>query len=273
MTEEEIQQRIQAGRAFLHPDQDIPEDYKTDQELKRPQPPLTKEPMRPASIPLPTDFSQLSIENDFLKVINTRSSHRVYAGAQMSLLSLSFLLWCCQGIKGIRGKSYATLRTVPCGGARHEFECYLAVQNVETLADGLYHYLPRTHALELLSSPAHLSSLISSSLENQVWAAKANVVFYFSYVCRRAEWRYGIGAARMIMADVGHISENLYLALTALGLGGCAVGAVSGALCDRLFELDGQEEFTLYAFPAGTIRPQDQERENDIYAFVKEQGL
>ena len=57
--------------------EDIPEDYMTDQELKKPQPPLTKAPMRDEAIDLPHDLEELEINNDFLDVINRRRSLRV----------------------------------------------------------------------------------------------------------------------------------------------------------------------------------------------------
>lgn len=272
MTDEEINRRIQANRDFLKPMEDIP-DYQTDQELKKPQPPLVKEPMRSDSIRLPVNYQDLPVDHDFLHVINSRQSHRVYTQQKMSLLQLSYLLWCSQGVKAVRGKHYALLKTVPCGGARHEFETYIAIQNVEGLQDGLYHYLPAAHSIELLKTLPDIRSFISVSLEDQVWAARANVVFYYSYVCYRAEWRYGIYAGRMIMADAGHISENVYLAATSISLGGCAIGAVNGKLADQEFELDGNEEFILYAMTVGTISDQDAAKEEDFYAFVKEQGL
>ena len=126
----------------------------------------------------------------------------------MSLLQLSFLLWATQGIKSIRGKSYATIRTAPCGGARHPFETYLLVRQVEGLLPGAYHYLPMTHQLELLApmeDKEALFALVEESLCGQRWAAKSNVVFYWSFVPYRSEWRYGIHAHRMIMADMGHV--------------------------------------------------------------------
>ncbi|MCH4014433.1 MAG: SagB/ThcOx family dehydrogenase [Solobacterium sp.] len=274
MDEKKIEAQIQEGRTFLKTDGfEVDEDYETDQQLGKKQPPLVKAPMREERIVLPKDFDHLDMENDFLKVINTRRSHRVYCGRKMKLLELSCLLWCAQGIEGIRGKSYATLRTVPCGGARHEFECYLIIQNTEGLKDGLYHYLPWYHALECLKEMDDLKEVIDHALDEQIWAEKANVIFLFSYVCYRAEWRYGVGAARMIMADVGHIGENLYLACTSMHLGGCGVGALDGTYCDALFNLDGKEEFMLYAMPVGTIDEKDAVHEDDIYAFVKEQGL
>ncbi len=272
MTQEEIKKLIQANRDFLKPMEDVP-DYQSDQDLKKPQPPLVKEPMTDQSIKLPVNYQDLMIDNDFLHVINNRQSHRVYTQQKMSLLQVSYLLWCSQGIKGIRGKHYATLRTVPCGGARHEFEVYMAIQNVEGLKDGLYHYLPMTHSIEQLKTMSDLKDFISQSLDGQVWASKANVVFYYSYVCYRAEWRYGIYAGRMIMADAGHITENLYLSAASISLGGCAIGAVNGKLADQTFGLDGNDEFILYAMSVGTISKQDKDKEDDIYAFVKEQGL
>jgi SagB-type dehydrogenase family enzyme len=274
ISEEKIRKKIQEGRDFLKYDDDPAwDDYMTDQELHKPQPPLVKAPMRKERINLPADFENLAIENDFLKVINSRRSHRIYSEEKMNLRQLSYLLWCAQGIESIRGKSYATLRTVPCGGARHEFECYLIIQHVEGLKNGLYHYLPWYHALELLQEKEDLKEEIDHALDEQTWADKANVIFLFSYICYRAEWRYGIDAARMVMADAGHIGENLYLACTSIHLGGCGIGSIDEKYCDQLFELDGKEEFMIYAMSAGTIRAEDQYKEDEIYAFVKEQGL
>lgn len=270
MTNEE---KIQFGRKFLKPIIEEETDYKSDQDLKKPQPPLVKEAMTTNIIDLPKNFHDLNIDNDFLHVINTRQSHRVFTQENMSLLELSYLLWCTQGVKDICGKSYATLRTVPCGGARHEFECYMTVQNVDGLKDGYYHYLPMHHQIELLKEDNDLHDFISVSMQMQDWACKANVVFYYSFVCYRAEWRYGIYAHRMIMCDVGHITENLYLACTSIGLGGCAIGAVNGKVSDEAFGLDGEEEFIMYAMPVGTISVNNQQKEKDFYAFVKEEGL
>ncbi len=274
MEQKKIDELIDRGRAFVRSgyNEEYP-DYHSDQELKRPQPPLVKAAMSDQIIDLSLDFKDLQYNRDFLNIVNSRSSHRVYTQEKISLLELSFLLWCIQGVKEIRGKSYATLRTVPCGGARHEFETYMAIQNVEGLEDGLYHYLPMGHKIEMLKKMDDLKGFISRSLEQQVWAASANVVFYFSMVFYRAEWRYGIYTHRVALIDAGHITENLYLASTALKLGGCAIGAVNGPCADEAFGLDGIEESIIYAHPVGTISEKDAEKEQDFYAFVKEQGL
>ncbi len=273
LSEQQISQLIRQRRRIMHPDLDQYDDYQTDQELKRPQPPLAKQPMRKNSIALPLDFDKLNIDNDFLHVINSRRSHRVYTEEMMTLRELSYLLWCSQGVKEIRGKSYATIRTVPGGGARHPFEVYMAVQNIEGLENGFYHYLPMKHHLECLKQQQDLKDFIGKSLQGQIWAAKANVVFYYSFVCYRAEWRYGIYAHRMCMADAGHVTENVYLAATSIGLGGCAVGAVDGPMCDEEFGLDGEEEFVFYCMPVGTVSEENRQKEKDFYRFVEEEGL
>ena len=274
--ENTIRERILLGRSFVNKfgdEEGIPEDYRTDQELKKPQPPLVKAPMTGCVTDLPSDFEKLPIDNDFLHVINSRESHRVYTEEEMPLLMLSYLLWCAQGVKSVRGKAYATLRTVPSGGARHPFECYLALHKVEGLEDGLYHYLPMTHQIEFLGGIEDLDGFISESLCEQKWAARANAVFYFSCVFYRAEWRYGVWAHAPILMDSGHVTENLYLAATSVGLGGCAIAAVEPPIANKAFRLDGKEESVFYAMPVGTIEKENRGKEDAFYAFVREEGL
>ena len=150
------------------------------------------------------------------------------------------------------------------------------MRQVEGLLPGAYHYLPMTHQLELLApmeDKEALFALVEESLCGQRWAAKSNVVFYWSFVPYRSEWRYGIHAHRMIMADMGHVGENLYLACTALGLGTCGIGAYDQKLCDKTFQLDGEEEFTLYTQSVGTVKDEDEGKEKAFYSFVEKQGL
>lgn len=279
MLNQEIQDKIiREKRSFTKGYQDSDpymEEFESDQEIKRPQPPLVKAPMAPEEnrIPLTRDFSMLALKNDLVGLIRDRRSSRIYTQEKMTVEELSFLLWATQGVKDLRGKSYATLRTVPCGGARHEFETYLMVRKIEGLQPGAYHYLPMEHTLEYLYPVENMESTISDSLSEQSWAAKANVVFYYSMVPYRAEWRYGIYAHRTALLDAGHVGQNLYLACTGLGLGCCAIAAFSHELCNKLFGLDGEEEYIVYTFPVGTIREKDKAAEKAFYQFVEEEGL
>ena len=275
MLNPEIQKKLIAdGRNFMKSFSTSPyHDFVSDQQLKLPQPPLVKAPMTAQVMPLPRNFNDLDLQHDFITLLTERRSSRVYTQQPISLLQLSFMLWATQGIKDIRGKSYATLRTVPSGGARHGFETYLLVQHVEGLQPGAYHYLPVQHQIEFLHPVEDLPAAISISLEGQSWASKASVVFYWSFLPYRCEWRYGIWAHRVALIDAGHVGQNLYLACEALRLGTCAIAAFDMAVCDSLFGLDGEEEFTVYASPVGTVSPADQKSEKAFYQFVEDEGL
>ena len=279
MLDKHIQEElIRKGRDFTkgYRDTDPYEElFESDQSRKLPQPPLVKAPVRPEGewVRLPMDFENLKMNNDLVSLIRDRRSSRIYTGQPMTLLQLSFLLWATQGIKSIRGKAYATIRTVPCGGARHQFETYLMVRNVEGLTPGAYHYLPMEHALEYLHPEENMDDAISESLSGQTWAAKANVVFYWAMDAYRVEWRYGIYAHRVAMIDVGHVGQNLYTAVTGLGLGCCAIAAFRHEKCCELFDLDGEGEYVVYTVPVGTVRDCDLEAEQAFYKFVKDEGL
>ena len=129
-------EQIRANRRLMRGECSLEgEEFVSDQMLQKPQPPLTKPPMRPETerIALPRQFESLIAGVDLLSTFRDRRSARVYTGQPVSLLQLSFLLWVTQGVKALRGKGYATLRTVPSGGARHAFETYLIVQHVDGL--------------------------------------------------------------------------------------------------------------------------------------------
>ncbi len=270
MIDKETQAKMIAeGRAFIHmPEQDG--DYKSDQDLHLPQPPLFKAPVSDTVIDLPKNFAEMPYNRDFLNIVNSRLSSRVYTEEEITLEELSFVLWMSQGVKGIRGKRYATLRTVPCGGARHEFELYFAAQHVSGLKRGFYHYLPEHHQIELLREEEDLKAFIDESVQGQSWACKASVVFYYDMVAYRAEWRYGVYAHRIALVDAGYPSQNIYLAATSLGLGSCAIGAVGEDICNKAFGLDGNEEFIFLAQTLGRVKASDRQKELDFYAFIKE---
>ncbi len=271
MTEQEKKERILRSRELIHWHK---EPFDSDQKLQLPQPPLVKAPMTENLIKLPLNFDDLSMENDFVKILYGRRSQRVYTGEQISLLAFSFMLWAQQGIKGLRGTSYATLRPVPSAGARHPFEVYPLVLNVEGLKPGFYHYLPMENAVELLCeadpSDEAFMAKVKASVRNQAFALKASVIFYYSIIQYRGEWRYGFNSHRVMMMDAGHVTQNLYLCCSALGLGGCAIGALDTELCDSIIGLDGEDEFCFYCMPVGTVSEENEGAEQAFYAWLNE---
>ncbi len=188
-----------------------------------------------------------------IEAIASRKSHRRFAEAFLTLEELSFLLWATQGVRNVAANGSATLRTVPSGGARHPFETYLAVGRVKDLEPGLYRYLPLEHKLCLLREGDSLVEEAKQASRNNAFVGEAAVVFVWTAIPIRAEWRYELVAHKMIAIDVGHVCQNLYLACAAIGAGTCAIGAYSQERMDAVLEVDGNDEFTIYVAPVGKI--------------------
>ena len=54
---------------------------------------------------------------------------------------------------------------------------------------------------------------------------------------------------KFMLLDAGHICQNLYLAVEALGLGTCAIGAYDQDAMDSLIRVDGENEYAVYCAP------------------------
>ncbi|MCH5138634.1 SagB/ThcOx family dehydrogenase, partial [Clostridiaceae bacterium UIB06] len=157
------------------------------------------------------------------------------------------------GVKKIVKKGYATLRTVPSAGARHSFETYLAVFNVQGLRKGIYRYLPLEHKLLFLYSTEDMESKLNLATLNQKFVSKSSVTFIWSTIPYRMEWRYDIAAPKLIALDAGHICQNLYLAAESINAGVCAIAAYDQNKIDELLQIDGENELTVYLAAVGKV--------------------
>ena len=224
----------------------------TDQHQGVESPPVQKPPHpEQESIPLPIWEEWSSFRGtDLLDAISNRKSQRRFSAKALSLAELSFLLWSTQGIKKVLAPGTA-LRTVPSAGCRHPFETYLLISNVEGLEVGVYRYLPIENALVLENKDEDLVEKLPPATLGQTFATAAPVIFVWSVIPYRTEWRYTTAAHRVILMDVGHVCQNLYLACEAIGCGTCAMAAYHQELMDKLVGVDGVDEFTVYMAPVG----------------------
>ena len=185
--------------------------------------------------------------------IAERKSKREYNKLLITIDELSYLLWSTQGVKEIRGDNYATGRTVPSAGARHTFETYLAINNVEGLQKGLYRYLPLEHELLFLYEDGDIGDKIVQGTLDQKFAGTAAVTFIWSCIPYRGEWRYDKNAHKLMLIDAGHVCQALYMSSEGIGLGTCAIAAYDQKLMDEIIGVDGEEEFVVYMAPVGRI--------------------
>jgi len=246
---------MESNRRFLHFfDKDEYEEVVPESDEKKNRPfPLFQKPYdekKPLIDLIPPEKFEIG-KNSFLDVINRRMSRRNYTEESLNLEELSFLLWCTQGVKRTFKKRAGVLRTVPSAGAKSPFETYLIINRVEGVKPGLYRYISFNHKLLFIKNIENAERKIGELTYDQMFVGKGAVIFCWVAIPYRTEWRYTIVAHKFIAVDLGHISENLYLACEAIDLGTVAIGYYEQKKFDAFLELDGKDEFVVLVAPVG----------------------
>lgn len=104
------------------------------------------------------------------------------------------------------------VRCNPSSGNLHPTEGYVLARGLPGLADGVWHYLPRTHALERRCAwPANDDAPAGTG------TAAPRLYVALSAVLWRELWKYGERAFRYCQLDAGHALGALGYAAAALG--------------------------------------------------------
>lgn len=247
--------RMKKHRDFLKDSIRMEIDFsRTDQSLGVKPPPIEKphDPDKKHIDLIMNEQWEKRFEQSLAATIKKRRSHRNFTAGGLTLEELSFLLWAIQGIKEVLNPA-AAFRTVPSAGCRHALETYLLINEVDGLEPGIYRYLPIEHQLLFEFTEEDLSGKISAAALNQIFIGGAPIVFIWTAIPYRMEWRYGLAAHKVIAVDAGHVCQNLYLAANAVGAGTCAIAAYDQEKMDKLLRVDGEEEFTIYLAPVGKL--------------------
>jgi len=147
------------------------------------------------------------------------------AVAALFELSLALTAW------KQHGPDRWALRANPSSGNLHPTEAYLLAAGVAGLADGLYHYAPREHALELRRPAPGLGGGTP-----QLWVG-------FSSIQWREAWKYGERAFRYCQLDTGHALGALRYAAAVLGWQARVASGIGHAELAALLGLDRECDF------------------------------
>ncbi|MFT3766162.1 MAG: SagB/ThcOx family dehydrogenase [Minicystis sp.] len=191
--------------------------------------------------PLPgRDFE---VEMSLGEAIERRRSVRDFALRPLPLATLGRLLHTSYGVREMVGDDGGPShqRPVPSAGARYPLEIYVAAQQVEGLADGIYHYDARAHELELVRPGLAQPALVELTLD-QPMVRDTNLVVMITAIRERTMWKYGQRGYRHVLLDTGHVGQNLYLVATALGLGPVGIGGFYDRELGALLQLPEDEE-------------------------------
>ena len=154
-----------------------------------------------------------------------------------------------QGLLGLHMK-----RTSPSGGARHPIEAYIAVNDVQQIPCGLYHYSPKHHCLELLKEGNYRKEVGSLCFEKTAIKTAAATIFLTARWARHM-WKYRYARSyRMVLFDTGHLIQTNVLTGCAIGLRSFLCPSVHDSNCLSFLGLDQDcEEGVLYAIGIGAM--------------------
>jgi SagB-type dehydrogenase family enzyme len=215
------------------------EDRLAEKARTDPPPPVCRSfPGRPF-VPVADPPSWQSLrDHSLLDVLTARRTARRFAVGSVSIDELGALFSVAldpsHGGHSLPGDAaYGTVfKTSPSGGARHPIETYLHANRVSGLPSGFHHYNTTQRGFEDLGLK-WTNDQIARSAADQLWVSDAAAVIYYTAALDRSRWKYDLARCyRVIMMDLGHLSQTIYLAATALGL---AVG-FTAALRDELVE-------------------------------------
>lgn len=223
----------------------------SDQEKGLKQPPLQLEYDTDKNIidlPEPKSIELHSVS--LREAIENRKSLRKYSNQPLTMEEVSYLLWCTQGVKQVVSRP-ATIRTVPSAGARHAFETFLMINNVEGIKSGLYRFLAIEHKLIEVDLSDDIGSKVSFACFDQPMMEPSAVTFIWAAVAYRMKWRYGERSYRYLHLDAGHVCQNLYLAAEDIDSGVCGIAAFEDEAINNTLNLDGEEQFVVYVATVG----------------------
>ena len=210
-------------------------------------PPMYKNYADTKKIKLPVpDYQGMPLETALKK----RRSIRNFKSRGISTQELSQILFAAQGITG---KMYEkSLRTAPSGGALYPIELYAAVNNVTGIEKGIYHYSVIDHSIELIKKGDYSDEITDAAFKQEM-AGEASITLIMTAIFARITSKYGDRGYRYAYIECGHISQNIYLQATSLGLGSVCIGAFSDSDVNRLLEIDGKNEAAIYLHSVGKI--------------------
>lgn len=182
--------------------------------------------MKRVALPPPALTGPMPLEASLAK----RRSVRHFTAMAVALTDLSQLLWAAQGISG--ADQHGPVRTAPSSGRSVPLEVYAV------MADGLGHYLPGGHELEVLRGD-DLRLALAEAAGSQPCMAEAALVIAVTAVIARTAEKYEGRAERYVALEAGHAVQNVLLQATALGLGAVPVGSFDDAKVSELLGLPG----------------------------------
>jgi oxazoline/thiazoline dehydrogenase len=214
--------------------------------------------------PVETDFT--SGDPPLGAVMEARRSVRVYGDISMTIGQLAEFLFRVGRIRSIRRTTALTAdprvydvtkRTYPSGGGAYDIEIYPVIHSCEGLRQGVYHYDPMRHCLELASQSRVLVDQITAGARVSAGiSCGPQVLLVLTSRFGRLSWKYEGMAYATTLRNVGVLYEAMYLVATAMRLAPCALGSGNSALFASALGLESMAESSVGEFMLGSLPPE-----------------
>ena len=187
------------------------------------------------------------------QAILARSSSRGFGPQPLSAEQLATLLFLGNGVRQVStaGESVHLQRNVPSAGNLGSVEVFPIVMNVADIPPGIYHYDSARQELSCLKT-GQFRTWFQKLVTLQLECASAAVALILTCALGRLGSKYGLRGYRLGLMDVGHVSQNLYLAATSLGLPVCASAGFVDDELDAALGVDGLERASMLAVLIGS---------------------
>jgi SagB-type dehydrogenase family enzyme len=214
---------------------------------------LTEEPR----IPLPSPRAR--VEMPLEDAITRRTSGHDFGSSPLTGEQLATLLDLGNSVRRIdrRDGHVHYQRNAPNSGNLGSVEVYPIVLNVEGIEPGIYHYDSVAHDLARLRK-GDFATWLRERVFFQVEFSRASVALVLAVSLGRLTSKYGLRAYRLALLDTGHVSQNLYLVSSAMGLQVCATAGFIDDELDAAIGVDGLESASMLVLLVGTHRREDQ---------------
>lgn len=206
---------------------------------------------------VPLRIGKESLPMSLEQAILTRISRREYSDEPISFSTLSKLLFLANGVREDDDESSADSpyphRNVPSSGALASTELYFFALNVDDLKAGIYKFDAPNAELVQIKEGHYRRWLQEFSLNFPELAEAAMLVVLVANVDRLTS-KYTTRGYRLALLDAGHVSENINLVATAMGLSVCAIGGFVDVEINQALELDGVKDCTVLMLSLGWPR-------------------
>ncbi|MEH0927120.1 nitroreductase family protein [Micromonospora sp. CPCC 205558] len=180
------------------------------------------------------------------------------AGRTPSIGDLAVTLARCAGVRKHSARSGEYFRAASSAGNRHPYEVYVSARGVDGLADGVWHYDARAHAVTRIGPPAagDVATLVITGVP---W---------------RSCWRYSERGYRHVGWDCGTVAAHAVLAASTQGLTARVQTAFDDAVVSSLVGARDREEFPMLLVPLAdgvpAVTPGGDSAQGDLGAGAEE---